>query len=304
MDQLALPLKVAISKEIDGIDMGVLEDGTPYLTGRSLAKLCGAAVSTIINQAAQWHDGKRDNKFAKLLTSQGFAREHLYIQTTLNGTTVHAYPDDVCMWFLEYYALDSDRPNDVARDNYRRLARYSLREFIYRSTGYDPSRRVPEAWTKFHDRLMLNHTPRGYFSVFREMSDMVLTAIQNGLVVDEHTIPDISVGQAWSKHWKDRAMDGTYGPSLEYPHTYPDYFPQAAANAFIKAKIYPLGALGEFRIWMQSTYLPSRFPKYLDGKVAKGALPASAAELILSAFDDSDDELPAGASARRLPTSM
>lgn len=31
MDQLALPLKVAFSKEIDGIDMGVLEDGTPYL---------------------------------------------------------------------------------------------------------------------------------------------------------------------------------------------------------------------------------------------------------------------------------
>ena len=290
MEQTKLAIRIAVAKEIDGLEMGVLEDSTPYLSGRSLARLCGTAVSTIINQADQWNAGKRDNKLARMIVAQGLERPSLYIPLG----TANAYPDDICMAFLEYYAFEAQGANAVvALDNFRKLARASLRLFIYRSTGYDPQNRIPERWTKFHDRLMLNTTPAGYFSVFREMSDLVLTAIQNGLVVDARTIPDISVGQAWSKHWKDNGLEEEFGSTREHPHTYPDYFPQSVANAFIKAKIYPLAALGDFRVWMQTTYLPEKFPRYLDGKVQRGALPPSTAELILAAFDVSDEELAA-----------
>lgn len=41
MKQLALP-QVKIAKEIDGLEMGVLSDGTAYLSMRALSKLCGA----------------------------------------------------------------------------------------------------------------------------------------------------------------------------------------------------------------------------------------------------------------------
>ena len=37
----------------------------------------------------------------------------------------------------------------------------------------------------------------GWWSVFSETAHVVLNAIRNGLIVDSHTIPDISVGLAW-----------------------------------------------------------------------------------------------------------
>lgn len=284
MDELAPAASIVISKEVDGLEMGVLEDGTPYLSGRSLAKLCGVSVSAIIKQAELWGAGHRDGKFARILVAAGVEPKSLYVRV---GNT-NAYPDDICMMFLEFYAFEAQVQNGTALENFRRLARASLRLFIYRATGYDPQKRIPEVWTKFHDRLVLNTTPQGYFSVFREMSELIVTAIQNGLTVDEHTIPDISVGQAWAKHWKREGLEAKYGPATEFDHIYPDYFPQAAANEFIKAKIYPLAALGEFRIWMQNEYLPEKFPAYLGRKAQAGVLPPSTVELILAAFDVGD----------------
>ena len=53
MAQLRLPA-VAVSKEIDGIEMGVLKDGTPYLSNRGLAALCGVSPNVVITHVAQW----------------------------------------------------------------------------------------------------------------------------------------------------------------------------------------------------------------------------------------------------------
>jgi hypothetical protein len=39
--QRNLPLGIARQVEIDGVGMGVLSDGTPFLTGRGLARLAG-----------------------------------------------------------------------------------------------------------------------------------------------------------------------------------------------------------------------------------------------------------------------
>ncbi len=39
--QQVLDLGIERQIEIDGIGMGVLSDGTPFLTGRGLARLCG-----------------------------------------------------------------------------------------------------------------------------------------------------------------------------------------------------------------------------------------------------------------------
>lgn len=68
--QLTL-LKVAVERDIDGLDMGVLEDGTPYLSARSLSKLTGAAISTILNQGERWRQGGRDNRLAQMLVERG-----------------------------------------------------------------------------------------------------------------------------------------------------------------------------------------------------------------------------------------
>ena len=57
---------------------------------------------------------------------------------------------------------------------------------------------------------------------------------------------------------------------IRFDHSYPDYFSQADSNPQ-PAFAYPNAALGEFRCWLTDVYLPTKFPKYLTGKVREGA---------------------------------
>ncbi len=103
-------------------------------------------------------------------------------------------------------------------------------------------------------------------------------------------MPDISVGQCWAKYWKKESLAVRFGERQKFPHKYPDYMPQAMANDFIEAAIYPLTALGEFRVWLQEVYLPEQYPKYIHSKVKAGALPPSRAELLLEAVGPAEEE--------------
>lgn len=277
----SVALSVSVSKEIDGLEMGVLSDGRSYFTGRSLARVCGVAPSTIINQGDRWLTGDRNNKLAQMLVAQGLDRESLFDTVQIAGKKVHAYPDDVCMVFLEYYAFETPAPSDQARQNFRKLAKAGLRLFVYHALGYDPAKQVPEKWRQFHDRMVLHATPAGYYSVFKECSEFVLAAIRGGLPSDEHTIPDISVGIGWAKRWESERLEERFGPRRKADHNYPDYFRQAASNPQ-PMSIYPIESLGEFRKWLMGTYVPEKFPTYLQAKVTKGVLPASTAELLLA----------------------
>ncbi len=52
--QQLLDLQIQKQIEIDGIGMGVLTDGTSFLTGRGLARLCGVSSGRISEMAADW----------------------------------------------------------------------------------------------------------------------------------------------------------------------------------------------------------------------------------------------------------
>lgn len=239
-------------------------------------------------------DRLRGGKLAKLLDAQGFEGGRLYKQIPFGDQpVVNAYPDQVCMAFLEYYAFEAEPRylKENAKNNYRILARKSLRDYIYSMTGYDPLAQALSSWKHFHDRLLLNAMPSGYFSVFSETAQLVLTAIQNGLIIDDHTVPDISVGQLWSKYWKEARLDDEYGSRAKFPHTYPEYFPQSQANGDIKAFIYPLKALGEFREWLETVYLQQKFPGYLKRKQSQGAIAGDKAKALLKAFEPSGQEV-------------
>lgn len=72
--QQELDLHVEKEVEIDGIGMGVFNDGTPYLTGRGLARLCGVDNATIVRLADEWHEEIQKPRFTKvkdILTSRG-----------------------------------------------------------------------------------------------------------------------------------------------------------------------------------------------------------------------------------------
>jgi len=255
-------LKVAIQKTIDDVEMGVLEDGTAFVSGRSLAKLCGVAPSAIFAQADNWNAGKRDGKLAKKLTEAGIKSLYVPIPNPTGGNILHAYTADVSTVFLDYYAFDAVGYPEAVR-NYRALVAHGLREAIYAKVGYKPR----DIWKHFHDRTRLNQVPIGYFSVFHEMSKWVVLAIQGGLIFDHRNIPDISIGTTWSKEWKRENYEEIHGKRRRHPHEYPPDYPQSAANGAIDPWIYPLSALGDFWIWMQQEYVPNCFPRYLGGKV-------------------------------------
>lgn len=271
--------------DIQGIEMGVFSDGSTFLTGRALARLCGVAASVVSEWANEFDPDstkRRDRTISKLLTESNYMGPPFHPRIH-NGAAVSAFPEQVCMAVLEWYAFeaaDADRKPEALR-NFRVLARAGLRAFVYSTLGYDPAR-GDNAFASYHQRLLLNPMPSGYWSVFSETAHVVLNAIRHGLIVDTHTIPDISVGGYWSKYWVDAGMDHHFeNPRRQYDHVYPSDYPQSASDR--PAWMYPAGALGRFRAWLDEVYLPEKYPEYIKRKIKSGALPASRAELLLDA---------------------
>lgn len=283
--QLQLPVTTA--RDVGGIEMGVFANGTTFLTGRGLAAACGV-VPSVVNQWANEFDAnsgkERDQIIYEILEDQDYDGDTLFVKVMFNGQEVNAYPEVVCMAVLEYYAHHADRSNDHARHNLRVFQRAGLREFVYSNLGYDPTHKIPAEFQAYHDRVLLNRMPQGYFSCFSETHHIVMESIRHGLPVDSHTVPDGSVGIAWAKHWRDNNLEAKYGAREKYPHKYPDDHPQSVANDIIEANIYPLKALGEFRLWLESDYLPQLYPKYLQSKVKQRLLPPSRAELLIASL--------------------
>lgn len=277
--------------EIDGIGMGVLSDGTAFLTGRGLARLCGVSNARIVELGQNWTKASTNamvEGVKKILQSKGLMADQPYIEIKQRSGMFYAYPDVVCLAVLEHYAFD--QPTEEAKKNFRILAGKALHDFIYAQVGYDPKNHVPEVWRQFHDRVSLtyNSVPAGYFSVFKEISDIIVHLGQNGLSIDSKFIPDISVGIHWSKHWSDKNLSQEYGERIKFEHNYPNYFPQAKSNPQ-EPWCYPEMALGEFKRWIRESYIKGgKFQKYLSDQVAKNALPPSFAQLAVAAYTDND----------------
>lgn len=292
--QAELDLQIQKQVEIDGIGMGVLSDGTAFLNGRGLARLCGIDSSRISEMGNDWDSALLPVTIAvkEILTARGVTLSHPYIEIKQRSGFFHAFPDVLCLAVLEYYAFDAPTTRVEAQKNFRLLAGKALHDFIYTQAGYDPNGSVPDAWKQFHDRVSLtyNSVPAGYFSIFKEMSDIIVTLGQSGLHIDEKFVPDISVGIAWAKHWNANDFDNAIGARINYEHNYPDYFPQADSNPQ-KPWCYPESALGEFRRWLREDYIGAgKFAKYLDTKVQQQQLPASFAQLAIAAYGQGEGD--------------
>jgi hypothetical protein len=288
--QPSLALTIAKEMEVDGVGMGVLSDGTAYLTETGLARLCGIRRSVLFQLSEDWSDPEPKPRVAKIkqtLAQQGLVLDRPYLPISVSGSQHNAYPESICMAALEYYAFDASQgDNTDALRNYRSLARRSFRDFIYAQTGYSPSNAIPQAWQQFHDRVSLSYArvPDGYFSIFKELSDVIVTLIQGGANVGAGFIPDISVGIRWARHWEEAGLKALHGDRMRYPHSYPSYFPQSASNPQ-PAYCYPDECLPAFRRWMREAYLPSALPAYLNSKVRQGALPATLADMSIKAIE-------------------
>jgi hypothetical protein len=292
-NQFHLDLGIEVERDIGGIEMGVLENGMPYLTQRGLATITGGARSTIYDIVKEWDERHNDyvsgkdrlSFFQKYLNEKGFDEPSLHVETFQAGSIHHAYPVVVCMAFLEYYAFESRGDNAKAVENYRKFASFGLAKFIYEALGYSPEQKVLDSWRHFHDRVDMTATscPVGFFSVFKEIAIMLVPMIRAGIFISDKVVPDISVGRAWSEYWEAANLSAKYGERTRYDHEYPLYYPQAKSNPQ-PAFCYPEEALGAFRGWLNKTYIASKFPAYMLGQTKKGSVPLALANKALGAF--------------------
>lgn len=293
--QIPLDLGIEVQKDINGIEMGVLENGIPYLTQRGLATVIGTSRSTIQTITKEWEEnyqnevlGKdRISFFRNYLFEKGYQENKLHIETTSKGKTHYAYPDIVCMAFLEYYAFEAKEISKTAIENYRKFASSGLKVFIYKALGYSPEQTKLDSWKHFHDRMDITHNavPIGFWSVFKEIAVIIVPMIKSGIMISDKVVPDISVGKAWSDHWKNNNLNDKYGERIKYDHEYPPYYPQAKSNPQ-PSYAYPIDALGEFRKWLQNTYLRNKFPTYLLGQAQKGAISPQVFQTAIQTFSN------------------
>lgn len=280
---------------IDGVEMGVLENGIPYLTESGLARMCGIDRKVLNRLSTGWIDERlkpRGRQISQLLAQSGFEDDALFLKSVHAGSEINAYTEPVCLALLEYYAFITDEPRADAVRAFRSLARQTFRDFIYKATGYSPNRKVLDSWQHFHDRvdMTLDSVPAGYFSVFREIASMIVPMIRSGVMISDRVVPDISVGKAWSAYWTEHGLEAKYGSRTKYDHEYPLYYPQAKSNPQ-PSYAYPDAALGEFRSWLRQTYIVNKFPNYLLNQAKQGKLANDIATLAISAFKA--DALPA-----------
>ncbi|MBD9432659.1 hypothetical protein IB257_22185 [Achromobacter sp. ACM03] len=289
--------KVEAQAEIDGVEMGVLDTGIPYLTESGLARMCGIDRKVLNRLAINWDDEQvkpRGRQISQLLEQGGYREDTLFLKSEHKGSEVNAYTEPVCLALLEYYAFVVDDPRPEAVRAFRSLARLTFRKFVYDAVGYSPEQKVLDSWRHFHDRIDMTATavPSGYFSVFKEIASMIVPMIRAGVIISDKVVPDISVGKAWSKYWEEAELANIHGPRTKYDHEYPLYYPQSKSNPQ-PSFAYPNSALGEFRDWLEKTYITTKYPAYVLGQSKKGLLPGVTADQAIAA-------LAAPATAKRL----
>ncbi|MFM7010929.1 MAG: hypothetical protein ACKO0Z_16675 [Betaproteobacteria bacterium] len=274
--------------EFQEVEMGVLESGVPYLSGRGLAKMCGIDHKTLHEISADWNSQKtkpRGKQINQLLEQSGYYENELYLKAEFNGTEVNAYTEPVCLAILEYYAFLADDKKEKATQTFRILARIKFGEFIYQAVGYAPTQKNLDSWKHFHDRIDMTQdaAPIGYWGVFREIAVMIVPMIRSGIIISDKVVPDISVGKAWSTFWKENNCDEQFGARTHYDHEYPSYYPQSKTNPQ-SSFAYPNAALGMFRNWLQQNYILTKFPAYLLGQTKKGTLQIEIAHKAIETF--------------------
>ena len=127
--------------EFDGIEMGVFEDGTPFLTGKGLAFLSGVEPETIrqigIETSTDEEKG-RAGKIAALLRQIGYDSNELYHRITIDGRELNAYPEPVCLAVIRYYADEAGkRCTDKAKEVVWIFFQKTFRDFVYTLSGYN-----------------------------------------------------------------------------------------------------------------------------------------------------------------------
>ena len=201
--------------------------------------------------------------------------------------------DSLPMWLA---TMEESRVGPVARPKLIAYQKECAR--VLRDHFLKPRHPGHEAYDNYRERVLLNeHLPENTFSVLLEVQPMILRAARLGLPCDQHSVPDISVGQCWGKHWVDGELAKQFGERLKFEHHYPSDYPQSKAD--IEAWVYPIEALSAFRLWLDREYRPKKYPAYLQRKVKEQLLSAPERERLLGGLRKAGELRAPAPTARR-----
>lgn len=209
--------------------------------------------------------GKRFNDYARLGSTKEFLQElsavagipvteqnqelNALIYTIqggkpeLQGTWVH--PDvavNLAQWLSPKFAVRvSQIINDWLKGNVSGYMPPHVKRYIQNK------RKIPP--THFS---MLNEV---YLELFAPLDDA-------GIQIPTTMTPDISTGRMFSDFLRRK---GGYDPDAmpTYEHEYPD-------GRIVKARLYPIELLGEFRLWFNNEWLPHRAVDYFKSRLPQG----------------------------------
>ena len=118
------------------------------------------------------------------------------------------------------------------------------------------------------------NVPSGYFSAFKESVGLAADLIKAGLPVNQHTIPDGSVGGTWGGiGLRTTLPNGMATESNTHTTTHPSI---RSARDPQMANAYPNETWAGFQSWFRSVYLPTKYPAYILKKASM--LPGGAGE--------------------------
>ena len=112
--------------EINGIEIGVVENGMPDLNGSGLARVCGPNCKALNRLGSDWtgeHAKPRGRKILEHLEKASVKGDALFLPSEHYGVAVNAYTEPVCFAILEYYAFAVDEPRTQAVQAFRTLAK-------------------------------------------------------------------------------------------------------------------------------------------------------------------------------------
>lgn len=120
--------------------MGRLSNGTPYLTQRGLATLCGVRNAHIGTISRDWMSEKPRIVAIKARLDYTCMFPHQVLNW--EGHRQHVYSMAICRAILDYYALDAgDRIQQEAQANRLKFQQESLETFILKRLAPAPLRR-------------------------------------------------------------------------------------------------------------------------------------------------------------------
>ena len=104
--------------------VGILTDGSVFMTERALSRFCGVEVDELIELVSNWSLVSMEDKHIKLTNSLktfGFKNDSLTSVYYNDDTIMIVYGEDVCISVLEYYAFGVENPKDEITNRYRKL---------------------------------------------------------------------------------------------------------------------------------------------------------------------------------------